>query len=537
MTFHQACGSACASSVSGPTGCTRVLEQPSGRGAPRRRLVGCRARPRRPGRRARPVEFMTTLLRISESSTPRRRSLARFGCAGPPAPCAAPIADDRQPRASRSGERRGRGGAGRSMWPRAARPPAVGLHARRACPLHEQSEPGTAGRPAAELTELVAALDRVRSTGTAMCVEIFGEPGIGKSRLLRELSGAGAAARDAGAVGRCDGVRAARAVRGCSRTPGGGGRGPGHRSAGAPGPRAARPAAQHLPVRCPPPDGAPRPSSTPSATCCTGRCTASSRCWRAPMAWCSSSTTSTGRTRAPPSCSTTCCATHRRGRCCWWPRTGRASCRRGCARAWPRRRPRADDVAASWGRCRRRGVELLPTGQDAGALYAASGGNPFYLEALARGGGVRGRRRGRGRRGRRGAELRGRADRRAGGADRGPAGRRAGGGARRATSATRRRWWRSPACPLGVVLDALDVLAARDLVRAAEVPGRFRFRHPLVRHVTYSSAGPGWLVGAHARAAAALASRGVARRRPGAPHGALCAARRHGRRAGAHRRG
>ncbi|MFD0526128.1 ATP-binding protein [Kitasatospora arboriphila] len=37
-------------------------------------------------------------------------------------------------------------------------------------------------------------------------------------------------------------------------------------------------------------------------------------------------------------------------------------------------------------------------------------------------------------------------------------------------------------------LDALDELAARDVVRAAAGTGRFGFRHPLVRHVAYSCA-------------------------------------------------
>ena len=38
---------------------------------------------------------------------------------------------------------------------------------------------------------------------------------------------------------------------------------------------------------------------------------------------------------------------------------------------------------------------------------------------------------------------------------------------------------------------------------------RFRFRHPIVRHAVYEHAGAGWRIGAHARAAAALASAGA----------------------------
>ncbi|MFE7117016.1 AAA family ATPase, partial [Streptomyces sp. NPDC057654] len=56
-------------------------------------------------------------------------------------------------------------------------------------------------------------------------------------------------------------------------------------------------------------------------------------------------------------------------------------------------------------------------------------------------------------------------------------------------------------------LAALDELAARDVVRCAPSPGRFRFRHPVVRHLAYASSGVGWRVAAHARVAAALDER------------------------------
>lgn len=58
--------------------------------------------------------------------------------------------------------------------------------------------------------------------------------------------------------------------------------------------------------------------------------------------------------------------------------------------------------------------------------------------------------------------------------------------------------------PVDGVLVVLDELARRDLLRATGAGGRLEFRHPLVRRVCYDAAGPGWRVGAHARAAAAL---------------------------------
>ncbi|MFC0863301.1 AAA family ATPase [Sphaerimonospora cavernae] len=62
--------------------------------------------------------------------------------------------------------------------------------------------------------------------------------------------------------------------------------------------------------------------------------------------------------------------------------------------------------------------------------------------------------------------------------------------------------------PLPAALTALDTLVERDITRAAG-SGRFRFRHPLVRQAAYESAAPGWRLGAHARIAAYLAGLGA----------------------------
>lgn len=57
---------------------------------------------------------------------------------------------------------------------------------------------------------------------------------------------------------------------------------------------------------------------------------------------------------------------------------------------------------------------------------------------------------------------------------------------------------------------ALARLRRRDLVRPEPTgPGLLRFRHPVLRSTVYQHAGPGWLLAAHMRAAAALSERGA----------------------------
>ena len=57
-------------------------------------------------------------------------------------------------------------------------------------------------------------------------------------------------------------------------------------------------------------------------------------------------------------------------------------------------------------------------------------------------------------------------------------------------------------------LEALDELLAGALLTNTDIPRRYRFRHPLVRLAIYDSAAEGWRIAAHGRAAAALAERG-----------------------------
>jgi ATP/maltotriose-dependent transcriptional regulator MalT len=58
-------------------------------------------------------------------------------------------------------------------------------------------------------------------------------------------------------------------------------------------------------------------------------------------------------------------------------------------------------------------------------------------------------------------------------------------------------------------LSGVDELLQFDLIRVTDVPRRFRFRHPLVRRTVYEATAAGWRLAAHERCAEALAVRGV----------------------------
>jgi len=148
-------------------------------------------------------------------------------------------------------------------------------------------------------------------------------------------------------------------------------------------------------------------------------------------------------------------------------------------------------------------------GKDAAALYAESGGNPFYLGQLARA-----RR-----------DLQARAVARPPGDEVPPAVASAMSAELALLDPRTRRVLEgaavagdpfvlelvAPAAELSeaAVAESLDLLEGRDLVRPAEAPRRFRFRHPLLRRAVYDAAPRAWRVGAHERIAEALAARGV----------------------------
>jgi len=154
--------------------------------------------------------------------------------------------------------------------------------------------------------------------------------------------------------------------------------------------------------------------------------------------------------------------------------------------------------------------DAIDAGTDASAIYRRAGGNPFYLEQLARV-----------------APGDGGDDDGAGAGGGIPAAVAASLAEELAALAPRERALLEGAAVAGEPfepdlaaaigelaidegLDALDALLARDLLRPTTVPRRFRFRHPLVRRAVYDATPAGWRLGAHGRAVRALTQRGAA---------------------------
>ena len=61
--------------------------------------------------------------------------------------------------------------------------------------------------------------------------------------------------------------------------------------------------------------------------------------------------------------------------------------------------------------------------------------------------------------------------------------------------------------PEDKVLGQIDELLEQDVLRRTDAPRRFRFRHPIVHEAVYEAAKPGWRLAAHGRVAAALEAR------------------------------
>ena len=217
-----------------------------------------------------------------------------------------------------------------------------------------------------------------------MCVALEGEPGIGKTRLLVELTQLRRGARPAGPDGIGDRVRARPAVQRVGRRARRVRRFPGARPARGMGCGRGRRARRGHPVRAA--IGRPRASSVADERYRAHR--AVRGCWSCSRStgrscWCS--TTCTGATARRSSCSARCFVAGRTLPCCSRSRSGADRRLRVCPRRSRRRRrdgsqlEQLDEAQAT---------ELLADldPQAAAAIYRHGGGNPFYLEQLARAG-------------------------------------------------------------------------------------------------------------------------------------------------------
>ena len=231
------------------------------------------------------------------------------------------------------------------------------------------------------------ALDEL-DAGRAAAIEVVGEPGIGKTRCSRSWQRA--RERAGGSCSRARRRSSSATCRSRSSSTRSTSTSAGWTRGGSGGLDRRRPdgVRARLAVALGARNARARRRSSTSATATTARCARCSSSSRRRGRWCWCSTTCTGPTRRPSSCSAHCCDGRR-------PRAvlmalalrphqmperlvGRARAggsRRGTD---PRRARRADG---------RRGRELLGEKvdvADANVLYEESGGNPFYLEQLAR---------------------------------------------------------------------------------------------------------------------------------------------------------